>query len=272
MSKPVLWHGRVLCIVTGASRGLGRAICVQFARDFLHYHGQLNKTQGHFQLTFLLLSRNASLLDDVQRELRDIDKEGHIQTIEPIIGSIEDANTMQSFEQAIGLFAKGDAASGIMVDQVIMVHNAGSLGNPDKLVSDYTSRSSEELTRYFEINLLSVIKMTGLFLSCFHHATNRIVINISSLCALKPFKGLALYCTGIALVILFNLVYVWIRPTFHSKKHPSFSEASLNSNLVLSSRVLLMIPQGRRLVMLIFEMWPKRNQTPMCSIMPPVPC
>lgn len=55
-----------------------------------------------------------------------------------------------------------------------------------------------EVNSYWALNLTSTLCLTTCILKAFPASPNlsRTVVNVSSLCALQPFKGWALYCAG----------------------------------------------------------------------------
>ena len=55
-----------------------------------------------------------------------------------------------------------------------------------------------EVTNYWTLNLTSTLCLTSSVLKAFPDSPglSRTVVNISSICALQPFKGWGLYCTG----------------------------------------------------------------------------
>ncbi|EPY87358.1 sepiapterin reductase [Camelus ferus] len=57
---------------------------------------------------------------------------------------------------------------------------------------------SAEVNNYWALNLTSMLCLTSSILKAFPKSPglSRTVVNISSLCALQPFKGWALYCAG----------------------------------------------------------------------------
>ncbi|XP_007431552.1 sepiapterin reductase [Python bivittatus] len=72
----------------------------------------------------------------------------------------------------------------------------GSLGDISKSFSDFTN--PDEVNSYLTLNLTSALCLTASILKAFpaQPGLTRMVVNISSLCALKPFKSWSLYCTG----------------------------------------------------------------------------
>ncbi|CAM4670004.1 unnamed protein product [Lepidochelys kempii] len=72
----------------------------------------------------------------------------------------------------------------------------GSLGDISKSFVDFTSPA--EVNSYFAFNVTLALCLTSSILNAFpeHSGLCKTVVNISSLCALKPFKSWTLYCPG----------------------------------------------------------------------------
>lgn len=72
----------------------------------------------------------------------------------------------------------------------------GSLGDISKSFLDLTD--PDEINSYFAFNVTSALCLTSAALRAFGErpGASRTVVNVSSLCALKPFKNWALYCSG----------------------------------------------------------------------------
>lgn len=190
------WGTNALCIITGASKGIGKAIAVGFAQSFveiqskrLEENGQAAAVDGSSpKLSFVLLARD-------QHALRGID--GLLRATGPFVGSIiivpgslDEAKTVHDFENVIAGVAGGN------FDHVLLVHNAGSLGNPRQLTNEFTSEDFEQLANYFKLNVTSVIAMTGSFLRLFETTDKKTIVNISSLAGITPMKGLNVYGAG----------------------------------------------------------------------------
>lgn len=77
----------------------------------------------------------------------------------------------------------------------IIFHNVGSLGN--LAVDTGRMEDNNELRSYFDLNVFNVISLNTQFLKVFEEIEDRLVIvNITSLCAIKPMSGMAFYCSG----------------------------------------------------------------------------
>ncbi|PKK30705.1 sepiapterin reductase (7,8-dihydrobiopterin:NADP+ oxidoreductase), partial [Columba livia] len=72
----------------------------------------------------------------------------------------------------------------------------GSLGDISKSFLDLTDPG--EINSYFAFNVTSALCLTSVALRAFGErpGSSRTVVNVSSLCAMKPFKNWALYCSG----------------------------------------------------------------------------
>nr|XP_009942172.1 PREDICTED: sepiapterin reductase [Opisthocomus hoazin] len=72
----------------------------------------------------------------------------------------------------------------------------GSLGDISKTFLDLTD--PDEINSYFAFNVTSALCLTSGALRAFgkRPGSSRTVVNISSLCAVKPFKNWTLYCSG----------------------------------------------------------------------------
>lgn len=73
---------------------------------------------------------------------------------------------------------------------------AGTLGDVSKSFVDLAD--PDEINSYWALNLTSMVCLTSSILKAFPNSPglSRIVVNISSLCALQPYKGWTLYCAG----------------------------------------------------------------------------
>ena len=83
-----------------------------------------------------------------------------------------------------------------MFEQAIIVHNAGTLGDVGKNASEFGD--PRYVQEYFDVNVTSCITLNSRFLQYFtkEKVANRVVIGISTLCSLVPFKTWSLYCTS----------------------------------------------------------------------------
>lgn len=175
------WQVPTFLIVTGASRGFGRTVAIEFSKKLC---------EGS---AVLLIARDKTkliLTEDAITNCSNV--KTHIVAIDLALPD------SPSYEH---LLSKCIQQSGLTYRQVILVHNAGTLGDISKTVANCTS--SPEIKDYFDLNLHSVMFLTSAFLKVFEMSERKLIINISSLAAIQPFKGWNLYCTGMTVSICY---------------------------------------------------------------------
>lgn len=174
-SRSIDLSGSVYCVVTGASQGIGRALAVEVSKLF-----------GPKSL-MLLLARN-------EQELAKTASLCESDRVTVIINSIDLGKaSLDEMNVALNASLKGREQSEF--SKVLIFHNVGSLGN----LSTETSRMEDvkELQSYYNLNVFNVISLNTQFLKLFQGVEDRIIIiNITSLCAIKPMGGMAYYCSG----------------------------------------------------------------------------
>ncbi|XP_041666143.1 sepiapterin reductase-like [Cheilinus undulatus] len=170
--------GRALCIITGASRGFGRAVALQMSR--------VVKPGSALVLT----ARSADDLRALQEELTtsEAGRAGLKAVSVP-------ADLGQKGVQERVLKEAGEAFNEDM-DHVILINNAGSLGDISRFTKDFTNMA--EVDSYMSFNVGSFLCLNASFLQRFPQrpGLKRTVVNVSSLCALQPFSSWVLYCSG----------------------------------------------------------------------------
>lgn len=185
---------RFAIFVTGASRGLGRALAIAFASR-LHADG----AEG----TFVLLGRDGAGMEETATLLQ-----AALPGVVTIVQSMDlaDLDTIEGSWQAA---LRTLQSSGQRVDAAILVNNSGSLG---ELKPVRELRSLASISSVVTLNVTSVIWLTSLFLRSLRagaivggldslppahgSAATSHIVNVSSLCAIKAFASQSLYCAG----------------------------------------------------------------------------
>jgi NAD(P)-dependent dehydrogenase (short-subunit alcohol dehydrogenase family) len=145
-----------IALVTGASRGLGRALAAGLTRE------------GY---DLILDARNAGDLDAAAREIREIPG-----TVTAIPGDVTDPAHRAALLRAAQAAGRLD----------LLVNNAGTLGaSPLPALADYPAG---ELRATFEVNVIAPIALTQLLLPLLR-ASGGAVLNITSDAAVEAYAG-----------------------------------------------------------------------------------
>jgi len=171
---------RTFCVITGASKGFGASIAVRFAARFPK------------DSVLLLLARS---IDGLARTKSLIEAESpHIKVF--TIGVDLAKADSSHLDRIISDTLSDLSSTSSTFEQATIVHNAATLGDVSKLMSEQCV--DEDLHEYWALNLTSFILLNHVFLKHFPKQLfrQRVVVGISSICALQPFKSWSLYCAG----------------------------------------------------------------------------
>ncbi|XP_030006539.1 sepiapterin reductase a [Sphaeramia orbicularis] len=170
--------GQALCIITGASRGFGREAATQISR--LVSPGSV----------LILVARSEDDLRTLQAELTE-SKAGKAGLVVRYVAA--DLGLMEGVESVV---KASKEASSDNIEHLILINNAASLGDVSRFTREFTDMA--EVNSYLSLNVSSSLCLTSSVLQAFPQRPRlqRTVVNISSLCALKPFPSWVLYCTG----------------------------------------------------------------------------
>ncbi|XP_015244751.1 PREDICTED: sepiapterin reductase [Cyprinodon variegatus] len=176
--SPAADLGRVLCIITGASRGFGRAVARDLAR--LVQPGS----------ALVLVARSGPDLRALQAELTESEAGRAGLKVEVVVA---DVGKVEGLEDILRTSKEAFYED---MDHILLINNAASLGDVSKYVRDFSDMS--EVDSYLSLNVSSAMCLTARMLQAFpqHPGLRRSVVNVTSLCALQPFRSWALYCTG----------------------------------------------------------------------------
>ncbi|XP_006880946.1 PREDICTED: sepiapterin reductase [Elephantulus edwardii] len=168
--------GRALCVLTGASRGFGRALAPLLAS--LLAPGSM----------LVLSARNEEALQQLEAEL------GAKRADLRVLRAPADLGTEAGLQQLLGVLRELPKPEGLQ--RLLLINNAASLGDVSKYFVNLSDPA--EMNNYWSLNLTSMICLTSGILKAFPESPgfSRTVVNISSLCAKQPFKGWTLYCAG----------------------------------------------------------------------------
>jgi sepiapterin reductase len=161
-----------LFIITGASRGFGRALALEFDDPESHFH---------------LFSRDIEKL----KETKSLMKSRHV-TFSSI--DFSDANFEISLNKAFSELKGG------LFSKVYLFNSAGSLGPLLKI----RNLESKAIFEQINLNISAPIIIARDFLNHFAGKYSSTIINISSLAAIQPFDTWSLYCAGKAAREMFH--------------------------------------------------------------------
>lgn len=190
-----------LLIITGASRGLGRAIGVAFASSPSTKH-----------LCCLLVARSESGLEETASLMREAAAAAANNSKLDISCMVADLSDMDTLEKKVeDMFKRVTKQGSSMYDRAtILINNAGSLGYLGKC-SEMSSLTN--LKKAIDFNVTSSSWISSQFVRKFSSTSSQngkgtcvVVVNISSLCAIEPFSTMPVYCAGKAARDLFHSV------------------------------------------------------------------
>ena len=141
--------GQTFLLITGASRGLGKAFSIAMARQLSG--GDVMYLTARSEEALLITKSDVMMKNDSLRvESFVIDQEKAEKQIYVNMMKNIDPNNFKS---------------------AVIIHNAGSIGKQGQSVSDYDER--EELCSYYNLNLISVAVLNSVFMKTFAHGRNQ---------------------------------------------------------------------------------------------------
>ena len=159
--------------ITGASRGYGSQLSKTFAQNLAE------------NSLLVLTGRNTEKLDEVCKQIVDL-IENKVQ-VQSFFCDLSDSSSIDAFFGKIHCDLS-------QFKSAVLINNAGTLGDVSLQVDQY---EYSDMKQYIDINVTNTLYFTTKYLKLFSQQTiAHYVINISSLCALKPFPNCGLYCTG----------------------------------------------------------------------------
>jgi len=175
-----IWSLRTFCLITGSSRGLGQRMSVRFAQLMPKNTVIVLAARDYKGLT-TTKEAIAAVRDDIQVYVWDVDLAEVNETV---------------LEESLNKILMELRSSPAEFQQAFLVHNAGSMGDISALFTGQID--SEYLNRYWRLNLTHVAILNSVFWKKFdiNDVKQKLVINISSLCAKQAFKSWSIYCSG----------------------------------------------------------------------------
>lgn len=176
MANAVNLSQKSFFVISGASRGIGRSIAIECAAKF---------AAGS---VIVLLARSMGGLEETKAQIlarNPTNVTVFLFAIDLAHPSTEELENI--FETALS--ERNIADFGL----AMIVHNVGTIGDTTILAKD-TGTDMTVWQDYYYINVFTVVALNKIFLDHFYASTNqRLIVNITSLCGLEPFKSFVLY-------------------------------------------------------------------------------
>ena len=166
------------CIVTGASKGLGRSIARLFAKEWGRKEAKVD---------LVLVARSRSGLEET-RQL--VGEEAPSVKVHIVVADLGDPAAFDGVSAQIGALVEAQKPSPNA--RCVLVHNAGSLGDVSKWGCHVTAL---EASVYMNLNFATFVGLTSYFLSQFA-GRKCFIINISSILGSVPIPAFSLYGAG----------------------------------------------------------------------------
>ena len=161
---------KAFCLVTGASKGLGKSIAINFA-------SQWNKNGA--ELDLMLLARDEVGLKSCKDEIA---KEAPSVNVIIVPYDLSDVSKLQ------------EVASKVPVgqyDSLLLVHNAGTCPDVSRPLLAHDDGSN--IQKHFAINYTSMALLNSLLLPKFKDVQQKTVVFITSILATNPMNGFGPY-------------------------------------------------------------------------------
>lgn len=174
--------GKCFCLITGASSGFGRALAQLMVKE----NGLLQNASEGSKIVFL--ARNMAGMEETRSLMSESGKNMQRFLVEFLpVDLSESTETEIAIQEYIG---EQDTA----FDHLFLFNNAGVLGNISGGFVDCT-HNILHYQKLFNINMTSPMFLISKFLKYFKDS-NRVVVQTSSLAAIKPCPSMSTYCAA----------------------------------------------------------------------------
>ena len=174
---------KVFYVITGASKGLGRAIAVSLANKDRLFNKHMSGS------VMVLVARKKDGLEETAAIVKKANCDDlHVRVVQADLGNIT------KLEQVTEKLLQAPDSSETYTNAVL-INNAGSVGDVTKKLVDLANL--EMIRDYFDFNVTSAIFLTSRFHQKFiSSSVKKTVVNISSKRALEPMPYTSLYCVS----------------------------------------------------------------------------
>ena len=152
---------QAVCVVTGASSGIGRELCQMLANE---------------NAIVLAVARRSERLQELVSACPS-------DTVHPIVGDITDDSTRQQIADELAQF-RGGACD-------LLVNNAG-IG----AIGPFAEASPDRLRKIMEVNFFAPVELARLLLPSLRKGNNSVICNISSVLGHRAVPDKSEYCAS----------------------------------------------------------------------------
>jgi sepiapterin reductase len=209
-----------LVIVTGASRGIGKAVALAFACS-----SQWPSTTT--ELRVALVARSEEGLEQTKHDIMaaavmakkdalNLNISCHVADLSKTDNTDGEVGTTIPLERTVSQLFESLSANENPYQHAILINNAGSV-EPIGAASTVHKRYPQ-IRESFDFNISSSVYLSSAFADKFGSSSQSqspesssarkavTIVNMSSLCAVEPFKSMAIYCAGKAARDMFHKV------------------------------------------------------------------
>ncbi|XP_011179969.1 sepiapterin reductase [Zeugodacus cucurbitae] len=166
---------RTYLFVTGASRGIGQRMAIEVS----------SKLKAGSMV--VLLARNDQGLLNTKASIEALGRDLRVRTFSTDLALATAPQFREMLEKSLKSLKMSD------FERAIIIHNAGTLGDVSKSAVDVPDNTIWQ--QYYHVNVFSVISLNCEFFRVFS-GTPKVVVNITSKCAIEPFASMSFYCSG----------------------------------------------------------------------------
>ncbi|VDO26536.1 unnamed protein product [Haemonchus placei] len=174
----VLNEKRVLTVVSGASRGIGKEIAIQVSKRVAP------------NSVFLLTARNEATLLQIKQGILNSSEKAQVWIVVCDMGSFND-DAINTFTEVLEEI-KGTGP----FDSAFIFHNCGTVGDVSKRCTELSN--PDQWHNFLSVNLVAMVQFNNLLLKTITQevAKERFIVNITSLVAIQGFPSLTQYSVG----------------------------------------------------------------------------
>ena len=175
----------MLLVITGASRGLGRAIALEFCRG--------NNDNSLDTLDVILISRNEQLLRQTRFELQQANANN--SNVRLCVLDLGDLKDLEARVEAQIINEMNELQQKKQYHHFVFINNAGSIGHIGPAIQ---TPSLTQMQQNIDLNVTSACWLSARMAKWADELqhTRTTIVNISSLLAIQAFPSLALYSAG----------------------------------------------------------------------------